>query len=76
MTEIEFFQLAARAKAVHLEILGMKRRGRSAYAIAKQVYNLRGTREHVRDQLQNMVSNEIEMRRAAQERNNVCQQTK
>jgi len=37
--------------AVKLEIIGMKRKGRSAYALAKQKYNLRGNRESVYTQL-------------------------
>lgn len=44
---IAFFQLLARRGALQLEIKGIKRRGRSAYSICKEVYGLRGTRQAV-----------------------------
>ena len=38
--------------ALKLETLGMKRRGRSAYAIAKEEYSLKGNRAKVYAQLE------------------------
>jgi len=35
-----------------LEMKGLKTRGRSAYALAKEVLNIRGSRQFVLDQLQ------------------------
>lgn len=48
-TGIEFFQAAARARALHLELAGMKRHGQSAYSICKQAYGFTGSREKVAD---------------------------
>lgn len=52
---IAFAQLVARRAALRLEIAGMKRRGRSAYSICKEVYGLRGSREAVLEQLNAMI---------------------
>lgn len=52
---IAMFQLLARRGALHLECLGMKRRGRSAYSICKQVYGLKGSKQSVLAQLNAMV---------------------
>lgn len=49
---IALFQLRARIGALKLELIGLKRRGRSAYSICKQAYNLRGSRESVLRQLE------------------------
>lgn len=61
---IAFFQLAARRSALRLEIMGMRRRGRSAYSIAKSEYGLRGSRESVLAQLQAMVDSILAEREA------------
>jgi hypothetical protein len=52
---IAFFQLCARRGALKLELVGMKRRGRSAYSICKEVYGLKGNRESVLKQLDEMI---------------------
>lgn len=52
---IDFFQLAVRKAALGLELKGMKRHGRSAYSICKEVYGLRGTRQSVYDQMTELV---------------------
>jgi hypothetical protein len=52
---IAFFQLCARRGALKLELRGMKRRGRSAYSICKEVYGLKGSRESVLNQLNEMI---------------------
>jgi len=54
-TEIDFFQLVARRGALKLELVGMKRRGRTAYSICKQVYGLRGTRQRVLAQMNDLI---------------------
>jgi hypothetical protein len=46
-TGVQFFQAASRQKALELELMGMKRRGQSAYSICKQVYGFRGSRQRV-----------------------------
>ena len=55
----EYYRLLALRGALRLELKGMKRRGRSAYSIAKQVYGLKGTRQSVLDQLTAMVEERI-----------------
>lgn len=52
---IRLFQLLARKGALELEMKGMRRRGRSAYSICKEVYGLKGSRQKVLDQLNEMV---------------------
>jgi hypothetical protein len=52
---IAFFQLCARRGALKLEIAGLKRRGRSAYSICKEVYGLKGSREKVLEQMEAMI---------------------
>lgn len=44
---VEFFQVGARKGALSLELVGLKRRGQSAYSICKQVYGFKGSREAV-----------------------------
>lgn len=53
---IDVFQLLARRGALRLELAGMKRRGRSAYSICKEVYGLKGSREAVLDQMNALVA--------------------
>lgn len=52
---IAFAQMVARRGALRLEVLGMKRRGQSAYSIIKQEYGLKGSRQAVLDQLTAMI---------------------
>lgn len=52
---IAFFQLCARRGALRLEVAGMTRRGRSAYAICKQVYGLKGSKASVLEQLNTII---------------------
>ena len=42
MNDAETYRLIALEKALKLEQLGMKRRGQSAYSLAKQHYGLKG----------------------------------
>jgi hypothetical protein len=61
---IAFYQLAARRGALKLEIAGMHRsRGqRSAYSICKSEYGLRGSRESVLAQMEEMINASIAKR--------------
>ncbi len=52
---IEFAHLLARRGALRLEIFGLRRSGRSAYAICKEVYGLKGSRQSVLNQLNKMI---------------------
>ena len=52
---IAYAQFLSRKGAVGLEKLGLKRSGRSAYAISKQVYNLTGDRDSVLKQMADML---------------------
>ena len=45
------YQLLALRRAISLELRGLTRRGRSAYATAKDLYNLTGNRQTVYDTL-------------------------
>ena len=45
-------RIAVLVGALKLEVLGMKRRGRSVYAIVKEVFGLRGNKMRVLEQLQ------------------------
>ncbi len=59
MTRMEFVQLCHRRAALKLEIVGLKRRGRTCYSICKEVYNLKGSRESVLAQLRTMIEEAI-----------------
>lgn len=48
---IEHARLLTLRRALQLEIRGMRRRGRSAYAIIKDLTGLRGSKQSVYDQL-------------------------
>jgi len=50
MDNIKFAQMLARRGALHLEILGLKRRGRSVYSIIKEEHGLKGNKQKVYDQ--------------------------
>ena len=45
-------RIAVLVGALKLEVLGMKRRGRSVYAIVKEEFGLRGNKKRVLEQLQ------------------------
>tara|TARA_B100000519_G_scaffold167310_1_gene151552 strand:- start:821 stop:1012 length:192 start_codon:yes stop_codon:yes gene_type:complete len=49
--QIEEFRLRTLHKMLKLEILGMTRRGQSAYAIIKAETGLKGSKQKVYDQL-------------------------
>ena len=47
---IDLFRMSVLEKALKLELLGMKGRGRSAYSVIKSEYGLKGNRQSVYDQ--------------------------
>jgi hypothetical protein len=49
---INNFRLRALRGALKLEILGMKRRGRSAYSLAKEEFGFKGNKQKVLEQLE------------------------
>ena len=53
--QISFFRLAALKGALKLETVGMKRRGRSAYAIVKEEFGFRGSKKNVLSQLEELI---------------------
>ena len=57
---IDFYQLAARKGALKLECLGMRMsRGVSVYAICKRAYGLKGSKEKVLAQMEQLVKDAI-----------------
>ena len=54
--KIEYFRMLSRKGALQLELVGMKRRGRSAYSIIKEEYNLKGSREKVLEQFCELIN--------------------
>ncbi len=57
---VKFAQMCAIKGALGLELKGLKRRGKSAYAIAKEVYKLTGTKQQVFEQLQTKIAEALE----------------
>ena len=49
--QIDAFRLITLRGALRLEIMGMKKRGRSAYSIVKEEFKLKGNKQKVFDQL-------------------------
>jgi len=54
--EIALFRMKALRSALKLEILGMKRRGRSAYSIVKEEFRFKGSKQKVLQQLENALT--------------------
>ena len=48
--QIDAFRLLTLRGALRLEVMGMKRHGRSAYAIVKEEFDLKGNKQRVFDQ--------------------------
>ena len=57
---IDLFRMSVLEKALKLELLGMKGRGRSAYSVIKSEYGLKGNRQSVYDQFKVYVSSRKE----------------
>ena len=51
MIDVDFYRLLTLRSALELEILGMKRRGRSVYAIIKQEFGFKGNKQKVYNQI-------------------------
>ena len=48
--DIDLFRMSVLEKALRLELLGMKGRGRSAYSVIKSEFGIKGNRQSVYDQ--------------------------
>ena len=57
--KIEGARLIALKHMLHLEMKGMKRRGRSAYSIVKEELGFRGNRQRVYDQLEEYINEQV-----------------
>ena len=55
-TQIDRARVYVLFSALSLEIKGLKRKGRSAYSIAKEEFNLKGSRESVLTQLREIMA--------------------
>jgi hypothetical protein len=55
--QIAHFRLLTLHKMLKLEILGMHRRGQSAYSIIKQETGFKGSKQKVFDQLTDLINN-------------------
>ena len=54
--EIQSFRMKTLRSALKLEILGMKRRGRSVYSIIKEEFGFKGNKQKVLQQLENALT--------------------
>tara|TARA_R100000152_G_C6558457_1_gene30222 strand:+ start:192 stop:392 length:201 start_codon:yes stop_codon:yes gene_type:complete len=54
--QIDRFRLLVLRSALKLEIKGMKKRGKSAYSTIKQEFNLKGNKQRVLDQLNDIIT--------------------
>jgi len=59
--QIALYRMKALAKALELETLGMKKRGRSAYSIVKEEYGLKGNKMTVLEKLNALYEDEKEI---------------
>jgi hypothetical protein len=53
---IEGFRLLTLRHALRLEVMGMKRRGRSVYSIVKEEFGFKGSKKKVLEQLEELVN--------------------
>ena len=51
--EMALFRMKALRSALKLEILGMRRNGRSVYSIVKEEFGFKGNKQKVLEQLEN-----------------------
>ncbi len=56
--EIALFRMKSLRGALKLEILGMKRRGRSVYSIVKEEFGFKGSKKKVLEQLEKALTKE------------------
>ena len=52
---IHYYKLVHLRRALKLELVGLKSRGRSAYSIAKSEFGLKGNRDKVLSQINNLI---------------------
>ena len=52
---IQLYTMVVQKQALKLEIYGMKTRGRSAYALIKEQYKLKGNKQKVLEQFTKMI---------------------
>jgi len=52
---IELYAMQCQKQALSLEIDGMKRRGRSAYALIKEIYGPKGSKQRVLEQFTKII---------------------
>jgi hypothetical protein len=50
--------MLAQRGALHLELIGMKRKGRSVYSIVKQMYGIKGTKATVLQRFEDLIEKE------------------
>ena len=60
--EIAMWRLCALKEALKLEVLGMKRRGRSVYMIVKEKFGFKGSKARVLEQLEEVINQRKEER--------------
>ena len=53
---IELYRLITLKYALKLELKGMKRKGRTAYSLIKQEFNLKGNKQKVYDQFTTIIN--------------------
>ena len=53
---INLYRLITLKHALKLETLGMKKKGKSAYAVVKKELNLKGSKQKVYEQLENIIN--------------------
>ena len=52
---IELYTMMVQKQALKLEIYGMKTRGKSAYALIKEIYGLKGSKQKVLEQFTKII---------------------
>ena len=52
---IELYRMMVQKQALKLEMYGMKTRGRSAYALIKEMYGLKGSKQKVLEQFTRII---------------------
>ena len=57
--EIALFRIRSLMGALKLEVLGMNRRGRSVYAIVKEEFKLKGSKQKVLEDLTTLYSDKL-----------------
>ena len=53
--KIELYRLLTHRAALRMEVVGLKGRGKSAYSIAKQELGVKGNKQKVLDQVNQMI---------------------